>query len=307
MEKEKSKKESKVLSILLGVVLIVIGFGIGYVVGSYLFEESDEKTSKEKEEPFKEVSIWTQDSEIASKTEEEKLEYYFTYREPMTKEEFAKTLETGTSNEVIVRNDIKEFFAYMNGEIEAYSDGVVLMGVNEFDFVGKDIISFKDVLILECVYDMNFVDIPDYIGGHKIISSADYEKMKEYFVNVRKLQPYDDWFAERHDEDATSSEAYKTDELYKKLYDTAKKYVNQDYYVAYEYGDGYGDGGLYFEVKDIIKKSETLYDVSFNIYQSVLDDNMEKEINSKEAEGSFQVEVVNGHLKYHPSTITAVE
>lgn len=312
--KKSNNMMKNILKLIIAIIIILSVFGLGWFAGKKLADKENEIID-EKEEAIDEIdeeanvgkSIYTPDSEIASKTEDEKLKYYFTYQEPISKKEFDKTLEKGQGNDVIARNDIKEFFAYLNGQIEAYSDSVVL--INIFDYAdgeeGKDLIALKGIYLLECVYDMNFVDIPGLTGGYKIVSQNDYDKMKEYLSEVPTLRKYDDLFKEMYGDDFTSEEFYQ-EEPFKEMYDHDVKYLNKNYYVAYEYGDGYGSANYYFEVEDIIKKTKTEYDISYNVYQSYRDEN-ENEVNFQIYEGILNVEVVNGHLKYYPSIIKAVK
>lgn len=283
---EKKKKNYWLL-----VIGLVIGLLIGGLVVYKVLESSNKNDNKDNSNHVNDRA-----NEEKNMSNEQIYKELSAKQGTISEEKFMDNLEKDNNEDTIVKNDIKRLLFYMNAESEDF-EGTACKYLNYYfdydSFInGKDVLKKLSPHIMECMYgiDYNYVEDNSY-GGSKIMSQNQYQELKDYFINYPVLKQYDEeWNDNRSDDD-------KND-----YYDNAKDFLGKDYLYAYGCGDGFGMSGVFLRENGISKKNN-IYEINIEAYTNSSMRSSENEGIEKYT-GVLQVEVVNGHLKYHELQLT---
>lgn len=187
------------------------------------------------------------------------------------------------ANEKLVKEEIDGLIEILNDKSDKndtcsinllatdYVDSYFLEHSNEnfWDYFGP--------IVMNCGYKEEYKEIFDgEYTTYKLMDSSQYQKYQEYFNNNKKLELF---------ENSNYVQNKECNDC-----EDGTKYFNQNYYLAYTHGDGFGATETSFKLENI-EKDKDYYNVT--IIASGY---------SGKYRGTFRTEVINKHLKYNRLT-----
>ena len=303
-------KNNKGLIIVIVVMAIIILGLSGFIVYDKLSNEKDGKvTEREQKEPKKEDVIPNTEQDILQE------KYNSLFNTKMSLEELENKLDKSGTELAIVKNDVTKLLAFINNQVDFEQEddfraSCMLLSegplINEIEN-GDNYLLDLEPIIMDCMYGVDPIMVTDdEDSAYAIISNDQYVKFNDYFEEVVALDKIDTkWEVPSDYEDGEN--------YYNGLYEKIKPYLNQDYYYAYEMGDGYGFMGNIFEL-DRIEKDNDYYEIYLNLYTEDYDNTLgmltktsfladDAKLKIVKYTALLKAEVVDNHIKYHELVI----
>ena len=161
------------------------------------------------------------------------------------------------SNLDIIKKEINNFIVALNSDNLSLENKCFYLSTDFIDIEDNDLLTQIAPYLMYCLYDINYEEVSiSPLFTTYVMNKDNYNKFTDYFnVDLEKI-----------------------------------KYDNEEYYKAFDLGDGFGENKYTYFIKDDIIKNKDEYKVLINIQDK---DDKDKNINA-----SLTISLRNNHVFY---------